>query len=295
MAYSQNQKDQVKELQIAYLNAMTHGSKEIAHHIVNAAIATGMNVLDIYQNIFEPTLKEIGRLWREGTMSIAIEHKAIQITHEEMGRLRGMIQPKGSNSLKVFITTLPGDYHGIDAQMISDFFYADGWDSDFIGTNTPLGSIEDYIEEAKPDLILFSLSIPDTIHSAIQICKHIRSLEKRIPIILSGRIFPLPDDIQSEIKADAFILEPHEATKVGIKLISTTKSPETFEDLLNLLGKNIREERNRLGFSQQELAQSAELDRAYISSLENGKKNISLASLFRLADALEVDIRNLLS
>jgi transcriptional regulator with XRE-family HTH domain len=59
-------------------------------------------------------------------------------------------------------------------------------------------------------------------------------------------------------------------------------------DICKLTGGNIRSLRKAAGLSQEELAFHAGIDRAYLSQLENGKKNISLLVLGQLADALKV-------
>ncbi len=59
-------------------------------------------------------------------------------------------------------------------------------------------------------------------------------------------------------------------------------------------GDAVRRERERLGLSQEKLAFAAELDRTYISSVERGRRNISLVNIFRLAKALKVKPRDLL-
>ena len=43
-------------------------------------------------------------------------------------------------------------------------------------------------------------------------------------------------------------------------------------DIRILVGKRVKELRNKLGISQEELADIAELDRTYITSVECGKK-----------------------
>ena len=46
--------------------------------------------------------------------------------------------------------------------------------------------------------------------------------------------------------------------------------------------------------SQQDLAQAADLDRAYLSSVEHGKQNISIGAISKLAKALNLTIEELL-
>ena len=56
------------------------------------------------------------------------------------------------------------------------------------------------------------------------------------------------------------------------------------------LGKRIKEIRQAKGKSQLDLALDANVNRNYLSDLENGRRNPSILILYRLADALEVEI-----
>jgi transcriptional regulator with XRE-family HTH domain len=47
-------------------------------------------------------------------------------------------------------------------------------------------------------------------------------------------------------------------------------------------------------WKQQQLALAAGLDRAYLSGVENGKQNLSLSALYKLARALDVPTQDLL-
>ena len=59
------------------------------------------------------------------------------------------------------------------------------------------------------------------------------------------------------------------------------------------LGEAIRLHRKRAGFTQEKLAEKAELHPVYISALERGVKTISMDALMRIAKALNVRLREL--
>lgn len=61
-------------------------------------------------------------------------------------------------------------------------------------------------------------------------------------------------------------------------------------DIKILVGKRVKELRNNLGISQEELADIAELDRTYITSVECGKRNISIVNVEKLSNALKVTL-----
>ncbi|MCY3934755.1 MAG: helix-turn-helix transcriptional regulator [Chloroflexi bacterium] len=64
--------------------------------------------------------------------------------------------------------------------------------------------------------------------------------------------------------------------------------------LLNQFGDRVRGIRLAKNLSQEQLAQKCKLDRTYISSLERGKRNVSLKNLAALAEALEISLSELL-
>jgi transcriptional regulator with XRE-family HTH domain len=58
--------------------------------------------------------------------------------------------------------------------------------------------------------------------------------------------------------------------------------------LLSNFGDRVRTARLALGLSQEKLAFDCGLDRTYISSVERGKRNVSLINIHKLAGALEI-------
>lgn len=62
----------------------------------------------------------------------------------------------------------------------------------------------------------------------------------------------------------------------------------------DFIGKRIRELRQEKGLSQEELAFEADIDRTYLSSIERGKRNISLAVALKIVTALKVSVLNLI-
>ncbi|MBS2128284.1 helix-turn-helix transcriptional regulator [Burkholderia thailandensis] len=71
--------------------------------------------------------------------------------------------------------------------------------------------------------------------------------------------------------------------------------PVNQSDPKKQFGETLRAVRLGVGVSQEELAHRAELDRTYVSSCERGKRNVSLETIVKLADALGVPPSALLS
>lgn len=62
-----------------------------------------------------------------------------------------------------------------------------------------------------------------------------------------------------------------------------------------MLGNVLRKAREDAGLTQEQLSFEAELDRTYISHLENDKKSPTVDVLFRIANALGVRASELLA
>ena len=60
------------------------------------------------------------------------------------------------------------------------------------------------------------------------------------------------------------------------------------------LGKNLKRIRTEKGISQGDIVRSVGIDRAFVSNIENGKTNPTLATIVILAKAINVSVDELL-
>ena len=61
-------------------------------------------------------------------------------------------------------------------------------------------------------------------------------------------------------------------------------------DIKLKVGKRIKELRKTIGLSQEALALKADVDRTYVTDVENGRRNVSLEILERVIKALDVSV-----
>ena len=64
-------------------------------------------------------------------------------------------------------------------------------------------------------------------------------------------------------------------------------------DFLKSFGFRIQQFRKASGLSQEKFALSIDMDRSYFASVENGKRNISILNVKKIADGLNVSISDL--
>lgn len=65
------------------------------------------------------------------------------------------------------------------------------------------------------------------------------------------------------------------------------------ENIKIIFGLKIKELRIQKSYSQEDLAKLASITKSYISDIENGKRNVSLKVIDKLAKVFEVEINKL--
>ena len=61
-------------------------------------------------------------------------------------------------------------------------------------------------------------------------------------------------------------------------------------DIKAKLGKRLKELRIKNGFSQEKFSGICELDRTYIAGIEQGKRNVSLVNIEKIANAFNMSV-----
>lgn len=65
-------------------------------------------------------------------------------------------------------------------------------------------------------------------------------------------------------------------------------------DIKQDIGNRIRMLRKKRGFSQEHFSHLCDLDRTYIASIEQGKRNVSIVNLQKIAKAFELTLSDFL-
>lgn len=65
--------------------------------------------------------------------------------------------------------------------------------------------------------------------------------------------------------------------------------PQPISQAAGTLGQRIKRYRNRLGISQEALADRADLHWTFVGQVERGQRNLSLHNLLKIAAGLDID------
>ena len=276
-----------------FLELLRIGDQSEINNFINSCTDAGFSPHRIYMDIIFPSLVEIGELWSQGEMSIAEEHLCTEITKSAMSVIDQKVKYKNMNGLKAVLACVKGETHYLGAKMFADFLMWDGWKCDFLGQDNPPSTISDWVAEVNPSIIGLSIVIGDHFDNLVDTINQIRLNNQNNEIVVGGILSQHQKNILNEMDVINVFSNPIEALDWVRSTFLQTNHSLLVEEYLLTVGKRIKQIRNAIGINQQELADKSELDRTYISAVENGRQNISLSVTLRIAQALNTSVEKI--
>ena len=284
-------KNELTKIRTNLLEALIEGDQLVATRLIDTAISERWEPSSVYVRVIGHCLAEIGARWHAGDLSIATEHRATQIAL----RLLGNAQRTYGNGKRVgrraIITSVEGDTHLIGGVTFADLLRFEGWDVDFLGVDTPIDALVELVQKQSPELVGISVTIKKYLPNVFATVEKIKQLPDA-PVVVVGGAFVATNPI---FEADFCSEDAVEAVNWVQTHFGLNESSVTIDVLLADLGSRIQQLRKDRGLSQQGLAAEANLDRSYVSAVENGKQNVSFATLKGISDALNIGIGELIS
>ncbi|MFW6230238.1 MAG: helix-turn-helix domain-containing protein, partial [Halanaerobium sp.] len=112
-----------------YLKSLLEGDKEKALKISKKIARKENGIEKLYFEIFEPSLKGIGKLWEENIIGVEEEHYFSNVTREIMNRMQEFFPVNNKNDKTVIGLAAAGEMHEIGIKMVMDFFEFYGWNT----------------------------------------------------------------------------------------------------------------------------------------------------------------------
>ena len=189
-----------------YLDLLLAGDRRGATALVLAQVEGGMGVADAYLHVFQPTLREVGRLWQTGAISVAHEHFVTAATQAVMAQLYPRIFASKRCHRSMVATCVSGELHEIGIRMVADFFEMSGWDSYYLGANAPAHAIVQAVRERDADV----LAVSATVRADLP--------DRPLRILVGGYPFNLVPDLWKSVGADACAATAADAVAVAERL-----------------------------------------------------------------------------
>ncbi len=170
-----------------------------------------IDIVSLYTEILGPALNSMEQeendeafIWREHVRSsiirTIIENCYPYVIFEREEKYNNIKVDK-----KVAVVCPSEELHEIGARMIADFFTLLGYDSTFVGSNTPKEEFLSALRIIDLDYIAISVSGPYNLIAARKAIKKIREANPKVKILVGGRAFYHRENSFKEVGADMYI------------------------------------------------------------------------------------------
>lgn len=204
-----------------YLDLILNGEKEKAINFILDLVEKGMPLKEVYLDILQPVQKEIGRLWQYNKISVAKEHYCTAITQMVISQLYKYLFSTKKKGKTLVATCISGELHEMAIRIVADFFEMDGWDTYYLGANTPIPSIIETLKDTNARLLLVSATLLTNVKNIKALIAQIRASDvKDVKIMVGGYPFSLNKGLWKKVGADAYAGTAESAIEVANGLIT---------------------------------------------------------------------------
>jgi methanogenic corrinoid protein MtbC1 len=196
-----------------YLRLLLDGERHAAGRLILDAVDSGVAVRDIYLHVFQDSQREIGRLWQTNQLSVAQEHYCTAATQLIMAQLYPQIFRTEKNGRRLVATSIAGELHEMGGRIIADFLEMEGWDTYYLGANSPTPAIVQALAERKAHVLAVSATMTFHIRAVEELVAAVRASEavRAVKIMVGGYPFNVEPELWRRVGADAYAPDASEA------------------------------------------------------------------------------------
>ena len=196
-----------------YLRLLLNGEQHAAARLILDAVESGVPVKEIYLHVFQTSQREIGRLWQTNRVSVAQEHYCTAATQLIMAQLYPRIFRMEKNGRRLVATSIAGELHEIGARIIADFFEIEGWDTYYLGANSPTPAIVQAVADRKADVLAVSATMTFHVRAVGELVAAVRGSEAfhGVKVVVGGYPFNVEPGLWERVGADAYAEDASQA------------------------------------------------------------------------------------
>ncbi|MFW5888746.1 MAG: cobalamin B12-binding domain-containing protein [Bacillota bacterium] len=185
-----------------YLNYLLEENAAKAIEYILEIEKTNIPLEDIYVDILQEVMVEIGNRWQKNIISVDQEHYMTSVTQTVLSQFYTKIFSTDKNGLTLVACSVGSELHEMGARMISDLFEYHGWDSSYLGAGIPKKTIINKVEKSEPNLIILSVTMPQHLTECKEIVDDLKQLESPSKIAVGGRAFKMTNAVWKKWKVD---------------------------------------------------------------------------------------------
>ncbi len=168
------------------LDALITGDRVHTSTVAEESVRTvGLDAF--YVEILTPAMHAIGDRWKEGNLSVSMEHLASNIVRDLLDALNARIRVTHRTRGTAVLCTPQGEMHSLAAKVLEGLLLQRGYRSWNIAASAPTESIVDFIASKKPDLVLVSLTITQYLPSLKRLLDALPAGRARARVLIGGQ------------------------------------------------------------------------------------------------------------
>jgi MerR family transcriptional regulator, light-induced transcriptional regulator len=148
-----------KEVYDNYLACLLAGQRVQCASIVKELLHNQVPARRLYLDLFQASMYEVGELWAVNRISVATEHVTSAITEGLLNLVLSSVSYQPRTGKKAVVAGVQPELHQLGSRIVADTLEISGWDSLFVGGNTPIGELRRLIRETSPALVALSLTM----------------------------------------------------------------------------------------------------------------------------------------
>jgi MerR family transcriptional regulator, light-induced transcriptional regulator len=172
-----------------YLASLLAGQRRRCAEAVEHLIGQRLPIRRLHVDLFQASLYEVGELWANNQISVASEHLATAVTEGLLNQLSLDIASRDRVGRIVMVAGIQPELHQVGGKIVADTFEMCGWDTLYIGSNTPPDELARMVRETRPHLVALSLTMYFNLAALRTAIEEIRHESPTLPIIVGGRGF----------------------------------------------------------------------------------------------------------
>ncbi|WP_028058605.1 cobalamin B12-binding domain-containing protein [Candidatus Solirubrobacter pratensis] len=172
-----------------FLQALIARDSARARRAVDAAVAGGVAIPDIYVDVLQPALYEVGHRWALGDLNVAHEHYATVIAQSVLDVLSAQRELPPKDGRLAIVTGTPQEEHSLGARMVADFLECDGWEAILLGAGPPVRDIVELVDQERPDVVALSSATAGVLHGVLELIEALAELAPRPLIVAGGQLW----------------------------------------------------------------------------------------------------------
>jgi len=178
-----------------YLSLLMEGTSKEAIDYIKALVNQPYALGEIYEDILQPVMHEIGALWHQNKISVDQEHYMTSITQVVLSQFYDMIFSTPKSGYTLLSCSVGSELHEMGARMVSDLFEYHGWDSIYLGSSVPKKALLKSIERHKPHLVALSVTMPQHLSLCKELVETIKTAYPGVKVAVGGQAFSLTNHI----------------------------------------------------------------------------------------------------